>query len=615
LIEKHVKSFVSEVKTKSLKPSGTGAGKLYGTCKVHKAGYPVRPIVSMINTPEYNLAKYLDTVIKPCIPDTYSITSNVEFIKKLKEFDHQHGDYCISFDIVSLFTNVPLQLTLDLISDELYNTVRMEKPPMPKQSFLELLRAATGGIFSHRDQLFQQSDGVSMGNPLAPTLANFFLGYLERNLFSESEEQYNSPKMYIRYVDDIFCIFRKDADYKPFLSKLNGLHPNLAFTYEMGGDTLPFLDTKITLNGTNEFSSTVFRKQTDSGVILNYSSNSPMRWKTALINWFLNRAARICSDSQLLSAEIQHLRNQFYENGYPYWMFDKVHKEFQKRHLGNNCNKRNPDMVCGDNERGIQENDDKGNEDLESDGKRKNNLESDGNELGDSENDVKGNDVGEDGDKGNDDLEDGEKGLNDLEEKGKDDDDLESGSKGHSDVTKKDDERGEQENGEGSSDERPIKIYLKVPFIGKRSIMYGKSIQKLVRTVIENDIITVYTSSKVQEHFVIKDKTPKPTLSKVVYQFQCPGDPEIKYVGFTNRTLNERVREHLKPGTAVFDHISECQSCQEHGITINDFRILKTCRSKADTAIYEALLIKKLNPVLNHNLKKPGWTWSLQVFG
>ena len=145
--------------------------------------------------------------------------------------------------------------------------------------------------------------------------------------------------------------------------------------------------------------------------------------------------------------------------------------------------------------------------------------------------------------------------------------------------------------------------------------MFGRKIKQLLHNVIENKMITVYTSCKVKEHFIIKDKTPKHTLSKVVYLFQCPGDPEIKYVGFTNRTLNERVREHLKPGTAIFDHFSHCKSCQELGITINDFKILKKCKSKADTAIYEALLIKKLNPVLNHNLKKPGWTWSLQLFG
>ena len=103
-------------------------------------------------------------------------------------------------------------------------------------------------------------------------------------------------------------------------------------------------------------------------------------------------------------------------------------------------------------------------------------------------------------------------------------------------------------------------------------------------------------------------------LSKVVYQFQCPGDPEIKYVGFTNRTISERVREHTRPGTAVFDHISTCTACQDEGITIKNFRILKKCRYKTDTAIHEALIIKKFRPVLNHNLKKPGWTWCLQLF-
>ena len=150
--------------------------------------------------------------------------------------------------------------------------------------------------------------------------------------------------------------------------------------------------------------------------------------------------------------------------------------------------------------------------------------------------------------------------------------------------------------------------------IGKRSTMFGKGIQRLLCNVLDNEVVVVYTSNKVKDHFVIKDKTPKPTLSKVVYQFQCPGDPEIKYVGFTNRTISERVREHTRPGTAVFDHISTCTACQDEGITIKNFRILKKCRYKTDTAIHEALIIKKFRPVLNHNLKKPGWTWCLQLF-
>ena len=57
-------------------------------------------------------------------------------------------------------------------------------------------------IFLYRDVLFQQTDGVSMGNPLAPTVANFFLAYIESKLFSQTKSFY--PSLFLRYVDDVF---------------------------------------------------------------------------------------------------------------------------------------------------------------------------------------------------------------------------------------------------------------------------------------------------------------------------------------------------------------------------------------------------------------------------
>ena len=35
------------------------------------------------------------------------------------------------------------------------------------------------------------------------------------------------PAMYARYVDDVFCIFRKDEKFEPFVEELNKYHPNL----------------------------------------------------------------------------------------------------------------------------------------------------------------------------------------------------------------------------------------------------------------------------------------------------------------------------------------------------------------------------------------------------
>ena len=75
----------------------------------------MRPVVSMVGTPEYKLAKYLDNLIKPHIPDTYLLRSTENFIEKLKECPCNNKNTMVSFDVVSLFTNVPLAETIELV--------------------------------------------------------------------------------------------------------------------------------------------------------------------------------------------------------------------------------------------------------------------------------------------------------------------------------------------------------------------------------------------------------------------------------------------------------------------------------------------------------------------
>ena len=81
---------------------------------------------------------------------------------------------------------------------------------------------------------------TNLGNPaLDPTLANFPMGTLENNLFNKENE--NNQVIYWRYVDDTFCIFRKDMMFINFFNRLNTLHKPITFTYELGGNELPFL--------------------------------------------------------------------------------------------------------------------------------------------------------------------------------------------------------------------------------------------------------------------------------------------------------------------------------------------------------------------------------------
>ena len=99
-----------------------------------------------------------------------------------------------------------------------------------------------------------------------------------------------------------------------------------------------------------------------------------------------------------------------------------------------------------------------------------------------------------------------------------------------------------------------------------------------------------------------------------MYKFTCRGDPGTNYIGYTNRTLRERVKEHVGGTTAISDHISICAKCSNEGVGIDDFIILKRCRFKRESLIFEALAIKEQNPKLNKNLVKPGKTFALQMF-
>ena len=230
----------------------------------------------------------------------------------------------------------------------------------------------------------------------------------------------------------------------------------------------------------------------------------------------LTRADRLCSSESLFQKEVNHLRQTFYENGYPYWFFDQQFRKYQRHQ-----------------------------------------------EL----------------------------------------------------PTEEIPPTAGSDNADGNSDKesRSERIWCKVPYIGRPSLLFGKRIKNLFRDIITN-IRVVYTTSKVKDYFNNKDVTPKSFLSKVVYEFTCLHDADIKYVGFTNRKIAQRAQEHLRTGTtAISDHIANCNACANNA-NLDNFKILKKCRNNNDSKIFEALIIKKNTPVLNKALIKPGFTWTLQVF-
>ena len=78
-------------------PSGSSPGVLYGLPKVHKSGCPFRPIVSSVNTYNYNLASYLVRILQPV--STNQMAANTESVGSPSPGSSPAGKelYCTNF--------------------------------------------------------------------------------------------------------------------------------------------------------------------------------------------------------------------------------------------------------------------------------------------------------------------------------------------------------------------------------------------------------------------------------------------------------------------------------------------------------------------------------------
>ena len=282
----------------SIRPSGSQRPRLYGLPKTHKENQPLRPILSMVNSATHKLSQWLCQVLQPVLADfsTYCVKDSFTFAKAMQEtYLSSSQSVLCSFDIKSLFTNVPLDETISICADHLYHH-HPNNTQLKKNNFVELLRVATTSVeFSFNDEMYKQTDGVAMGSPLGPILANIFVGFQESKLFSKVKP----PTMYCRYVDDCFAIFDNQTDCDSFYKSLNNSHPSLQYTCEKEQDgELPFLDVKVIRNNLT-LETMVYRKPTFSGDYVKWDSFCGKKRKINLIKTVVHRGKMIFSPKHL----------------------------------------------------------------------------------------------------------------------------------------------------------------------------------------------------------------------------------------------------------------------------------------------------------------------------
>ena len=287
-------------------------GYIYGNVKTHKNGNPLRPIISQIPSPTYRLAKQLNTLLSPYIPSKYRVKSSPEFLHAVRSTTPEGT--IASLDVESLFTNVPVDETIDLICERVYRNDGTPTLAIPEDALRTLLRLCTmkAPFITHKGEMYTQIDGIAMGSPLGVLFADFYMGVVEERVFS----QHPMPSLYCRYVDDTFVKAQHPED----IEKLRRCFEDnsvLHFTSENSVDgKLPFLDVLLAQTGGSNFTTSVYKKPTNMGLCLNGRSECPVRYKRAAINAYIRRALTHCSTWKATTDEIENASQVLVNNGF-----------------------------------------------------------------------------------------------------------------------------------------------------------------------------------------------------------------------------------------------------------------------------------------------------------
>ena len=158
----------------------------------------------------------------------YTVRDSFSFANELLNLNDVH--HMASIDVSSLFTNIPLQETIDICLDKLFQNCNKIQNLSRRQLTKLLNIALKENHFMFENRIYDQTDGVAMGSSLGPILANIFMSHFETEALSKYSG--NLPPIYRRYVDDTFLIFDNRTDVDLFFIYMNKCHPNIKFTME-----------------------------------------------------------------------------------------------------------------------------------------------------------------------------------------------------------------------------------------------------------------------------------------------------------------------------------------------------------------------------------------------
>ncbi|BHF74062.1 hypothetical protein SprV_0401714600 [Sparganum proliferum] len=225
----------------AIKPTDAAPARFYGLPKVRKVGLHLRPIVSLRDTPTYNLAKWLFRKLRSLTSNAATtVCSAAQFLERLKGIGISEDKVMVSFDVIAFFNSIPQCLAVKTVRQLLECKYDETGESVKRKHFIPLLKFCLKTFLNFEGRVYEQIRGTPIGSPLSRFIAEAVLQKVETAVL----ETYR-PKFWTRYIDDTFVIIKREM-VKEFHNVLKSVLPSMQFTMEAeSNNELPFVDVLI----------------------------------------------------------------------------------------------------------------------------------------------------------------------------------------------------------------------------------------------------------------------------------------------------------------------------------------------------------------------------------
>lgn len=309
--QQHISSFEKS----RLRTYTAVAPRIYGQLKYHKAGLPLRPIVSTIGSPAYGLSRYVASILRRAFQyPIYNVKNSSQFVRRAKNVQPKHNNVLVSFDVVNCFGNIPTQLAISLIERDFECVAK--QTTIPKAQFMNLLQFCLNeaNYFCYDGRFYQQIMGMFMGSSLAPILVE---RVIEETVNFTLERLHFQPDFWWVYVDDHITSIPL-AEVNNVLTILNSYNEHVQFTVEIQDEvtkSINYLDVTVANQG-GKLKTKWFSKPISSNRLLNFYSAHPQSMIANTAIAFIKRVLAL-SHKDYHADNIATVNRILVKNGFP----------------------------------------------------------------------------------------------------------------------------------------------------------------------------------------------------------------------------------------------------------------------------------------------------------